>query len=212
MLLHGAIGKARNQEYRDRLEREKLSLDFTLLQARLYYHLLKGEFLFRLSRRQSDTEAELGCATESVLARYTWRKVNELVDRSGLKGQPLIPNPLVLEHRVDDFVKGQKASPSSLVGVNPMGFSVDPLEEQLMKGVTGYTVAGSSGSTAVIWTDLAESAHTLRPGAPGLVWKDEFGQPLSGDDLNLFRAPVVAEAPGMSADQLFNALTQSHLR
>jgi hypothetical protein len=212
MLLHGAIGKARDQEYRDRLQREKLSLDFTLLQARLYYHLLKGEYLFRLSRRQGDPEAELGCATESVLARYTWQKVKEFVERSGLKGQPLIPSPVVLENRVGDFVKEQKASPSSLVGVNSMGFSVDPLEEQLLKGVTGHTVAGSSGSTAVIWTDLAESAHTLRPGAPGLVWKDEFGQPLSADDLNLFQAPVVVEARGMSADRLFNGLAQSQLR
>ena len=212
MLLLAATGKARNQEYRDRIEREKLALDFTLLQARLYYHLLKGEYLFRLSRRQSHPEAELGCATESVLARYTWRKVKELVVLSGLKGQPLIPSPDVLEHRVDDFVKEQKASPSSLGGVNPMGFSVDPLEEQLMRGMTGYTVAGSTGSTVVIWTDLAESAHTLRPGASGLVWKDEFGQPLSAGDFNLFRAPIVVEAAGMSADKLFNALAQSQLR
>ena len=212
MLLQAASSKARNQEYRDRLERENLSVNFTLLQLRLYYHLLKGESLFRLSRRQHDPEAELGSATESVLARYTWRKLKDLVDRSGLKGQPLIPNPTVLQGRVNDIVKEQKANPSSLVGVNPMGFSVDRLEEQLMKGVTGYTVAGSAGSTAVVWTDLAESAQTLHPGAPGLVWKDEFGQPLSAGELNPFRAPVVVEAPGMSADQLFDALAQSQLR
>jgi hypothetical protein len=60
-----------------------------------------------------------------------------------------------------------------------------------MKGVTGYTVAGPSGSTAVVWTDLAESAQSLHPGAPGLVWKNEFGQPLSAGYVNLRRAPVV---------------------
>ena len=149
---------------------------------------------------------------ESVLACYTWRKVKQLVDRSGLRGQPLIPSPVVLENRVNEFVKEQKANPSSLVGVNPLGFSVDRLEEQLMKDVTGYTAAGSSGSTAVVWTDLAESAQTLHPGVPGLIWKDEFGQPLPAGELNLFRAPVVVEAPGMAADKLFNALVLSQLR
>jgi hypothetical protein len=93
-----------------------------------------------------------------------------------------------------------------------MGFSIDRLEEQLMKGVTGYTVAGASGSTAVVWTDLPELAQSLHPGAPGLVWKNEFGQPLFAGDVNLRRAPVVVEAPGMSADQLFNALAQSQPR
>jgi hypothetical protein len=77
----------------------------------LYYHLLKGEYLFRLYRRRRDPAAELGSATESVLARYTWRKVKELVDRSGLKGQPVVPNRVVLEDRVKDFVKEEKASP-----------------------------------------------------------------------------------------------------
>ncbi len=212
MLLDAATGKARNKDYRDRLEREKLSMDYTLFQAKLYYHLLKGESLYRLSTRQRDPKAQIASATELVLARYTWRKLKDLVARSGLKGQPLVPNPAVLEDRVKELAKEQIANPSSLVRVNPLGFSVDPLDEQLMKGVTGYTVGGSSGSTAVVWTDLAESAQTLHPGAPGLVWKDEFGQPLTAADLNLFRAPAVIEAPGMSADKLFNALAQSQLK
>jgi hypothetical protein len=134
------------------------------------------------------------------------------VAQSGLKGQPLIPNPAELEDLVKKLAKEQIANPSSPVGVNPLGFSVDALDEQLMKGVTGYTVGGSSGSTAVVWTDLAESAQTLQPGSPGLVWKDEFGPPLPGGDLSFFRAPAVIDAPGMSADKLFNALAQSELK
>jgi hypothetical protein len=194
-LLRAASSKAQGKTYRARLEGESTSMRFTLLQAKLYYHLLKGEYNYRLWKSNHSLEAGRGALRESVLAHYTWEKQKKLVATAGIKGRPLIPDPAVLQARVKEITQE--------------GYSVDGLEQHLAHGVLGSVVSSPAGSAAVLWTDVPSSAASLRLGAARLNWRDEFGQPLEAGRLNLWEAPTVAEAPEMAPEKLFDALAKS---
>jgi hypothetical protein len=95
--------------------------------------------------------------------------------------------------------------------VNISGFSVDGLDEQWMNGVTGYILAGPTGSRAVVWTDEEASRSALRAKPGRLVWSDELGRPVPPAALDLYSSPVVVDAKGMPAERLFAALLESQL-
>jgi hypothetical protein len=208
-LLDAAIRNAKDPTYRSRLEREKISMDYTLLQSRLYYHLLKGEWLYRISKREKRTGADLDAVAEAALARYTWERLKEDVTRSKLRGDPLMPDPSGLETRVSDLLGEETEAVSAMSDANPEGFAIYPVYEQLKGGVGGSIAAGPGGSCAVLWADLPGSHRFLRAQAKGVQWRDEFGQPWSGENIELATAPVVAVALGMAEDKLFDALAVS---
>ncbi len=206
-LIDAAMRRARNKTFRARLAGEQASQQFTVLQARLYYHLLKGEQLYRTWKNSHDAEAGLGALTESVLARRTWEEQMRFVAKSGMMGHPLIPAPRPLEQRTEEIVQEINRDPKSATGVSIWGFSVDPLEEQLKDGISGSIVAGPTGSRAVLWADLERGGEFLRPigVGQGLVWEDEYGQPLQTGQ-HLSWAPIIVDAKSISADKLFDEL------
>ena len=195
-LLQSALNETKTKSFRERLAKEQDGLEFTILQSKLYYHLLKGEWLYRVWTRQNDPEAGLGAATEAVLARLTWEKQKRLVGRLLLRGNPLIPDPRSLEQRVAPLMQ--------------QGYSSDHLTQQLMHAVGGIMVSGPSGSRAVVWTDAAASRQAFSKTIPGVRWRDEFGQPVAGM-IDLLASPAVAEGKLLAGDQLFLKLLQSQL-
>jgi len=207
-ILDQSVRRTKAKLLLDRLQSEQVSMNFTLRQAKLYYHLLKGERLYRIWKSQHSQEAGLDALAELALARYTWDSQKKFVVTSGMKANPLMPSPSPLEVRAAELAQAITNDPARVVGVNLSGYGSDFLEEHLMNGVTGYVLAGPTGSKAVVWTDVAARRSALRPGVRGVVWLDELGQPLRPGTLNLYAAPAVAEAKGMPADQLFNALLE----
>jgi hypothetical protein len=81
-LLDRSLAQARNPTYLERLRGEQASMNFTLRQARLYYHLLKGELLYRAWKSRHDQEAgllalaELGLARHGVVARMALKSAS----------------------------------------------------------------------------------------------------------------------------------------
>jgi hypothetical protein len=205
-LLEHAVRRGKDKSQLDRLHGEQVSMNFTLRQGKLYYHLLKGERLYRIWKKQHDQQAGLDVLTELALARYTWESQKKFVATSGMKANPLMPSPSPLKARAAELAQAITIDPASLVGVNILGFGSYGLDEHLLNGVTGYVLAGPTGSKAVVWTDVAAHRSALRPGARGLVWLDELGQPLGAGMLDLYAAPAVPDAKGIPANQLFNAL------
>ena len=207
--LDQATRRAKDNPYRERLRGEQVSMNFTLREARLYYHLLKGELRYRVWKRTGDAQAGLDLLTELALARYTWESQKAFVATAGMKANPLIPGTQQLQARAAELSKVVTLDPAKVQGVSEWGFSSDPLEEHLMHGVTGEILGGPSGSNAVVWTDLPASRKSLRGGGTGLVWRDELGRPLNVTQMDLHAAPVVVEAKGMAADKLFDELLKS---
>ncbi len=208
-LLNQAARSGSNGVYRERMAGEQKSMDFTLRQVTLYYHLLKGELLYRQWKVRHDPETGVALGTELALARYQWERQNEFASRAGLKGRLLIPDPEVLSSRWSELVR-QVAHPSpNVVENDPGGYSMDTLFEHLQRGVAGTIISSDWGSVAVVWTDLPASKHALEPGGEGLVWLDEFGWPLNNGSLDLYTEPVVVSAEGMPADKFFDALAAS---
>jgi Domain of unknown function (DUF4838)/Glycosyl hydrolase family 67 N-terminus len=210
--LDQAVRRAKNPTAHERLLSEQVSMDFTLRQAKLYYHLLKGEWLYRIWKNQHDQEAGLGVLTELALARHTWEGQKNFVATSDMKANPLMPNPRQLEQRAGELVRTITRDPASAVGVNISGFGSNRLDEHLMKGVGGYVLAGPTGSRAVVWTDVAASRSALRPGDSGPAWLDELGQPLKPSALDLYTSAAVVDAKAMPADKLFDVLLESQLQ
>ena len=210
--LDQSVRRTKNKVLLDRMLSEQVSMNFTLRQAKLYYHLLKGERLYRIWKAQHDQQAGLDALTELALGRYTWESQKKFVATSGMKANPLIPSPSQLEARAEELAHAVTNDPASVVGVNILGFGSDRLDEHLLNGITGYILAGPTGSKAVMWTDVAAHRFALRPGARGLVWLDELGQPLRPGMLDLYDTPAVADAKGLPADQLFNALLASQVK
>ena len=208
-LLNQAARHSTTDIYRERLAGEQKSMNFTLRQAALYYHLLKGELLYRETKASHDPQAGVALGTELALARYQWKRQNESAARAGLKGRLLIPSPEILGGRWSQLVRQVSHTSSHTVDRNPGNYSMDTLFEHLQHGVGGTVVSGDWGSVAVVWTDLPGSKSTLRPGGQGLVWQDEFGRPLQAGSLNLYSGPVVVSAKGLPADKLFDALASS---
>ena len=209
--LDQAVLRAKGPTERDRLRGEQVSMNFTLRQAKLYYHLFQGERLYRVWKSRHEPEAGLTALTELGLARYAWDGQKKFIATAGMKANPLMPSLRELEARGAELVAAVTHEPTSVVGVNIFGFSIDGLDEHLLKGVTGYIAAGPTGARAVLWADAASSRSALRPGAAGLAWLDELGQPIKPGALDLFAAPLVVDAKGMTADKLFDALLESQL-
>jgi hypothetical protein len=208
-LLDEALRKSRNSTHKRRLQGERDSLDFTLLQTRLYYHLLKGEQLYRRWKRDNDPEAGLGLLTESALARYTWEWQRRSVGKAGMKGSPLIPDVRSVEERARELVNVVYRDPGMVAGVNHWGYGVDPVVQHWEDGVSGIVLSGPAGSSAVLWSDVPGSHAAFDPARGGLLWQDEFGRPVDPASVNLNVAPTVILARGMSADQLFTAVQKS---
>jgi hypothetical protein len=192
MLLNAALSRAGSGVFRRRLEKENRQMDFTLLQTRLFYHLLNGEWLYREYKERGDPEAGLRAVTEYVLAHRTRQRMWEYMGHANLKGEPLLPSAAPLHDEVGHLVDG--------------AFSVDPLAEQLLSGVSGSIVSGPQGSEAILWTDVAPSAQGFRAGSSDVKWEDEFGNQLSADTIKLANFPVLVEARGVPADKLFDVL------
>ena len=208
-LLNQAARRSTNSAYRERLAGEQVSMDFTLRQAILFYHLLKGELLYRKAKNGHDPEAGVALGTELALARYQCEKQKEFASRANLKGRLLIPDPGVLSARWSSLIHQVSHPRARAIDRNPGNYSVDTLFEHLQNGVGGTVVSGNWGSAAVVWTDLPGSKSALHPGRQGLAWKDEFGRPLKAGLLDLYMEPAVVVAKGMTADKLFNALALS---
>lgn len=210
-ILEDALRQAADPIHLGRLRGERESMNFTLRQARLYYHLLKGERSFRIWKSRGDQEAGLTALTELGLARYTLSCQERFIGTAGLKAAPLVPGLRELEDRAKELIQAISIDPKSVEGVNISGFAIDRLDEQLLRGVTGYLMAGPTGSRAVLWTDLDSSHLTLRSRAAGLAWLDEFGKPALLGELHVFDSPVVVDGRGMSAYKLFGALLMGQL-
>jgi hypothetical protein len=208
-LLDEALRRSRNSTHKRRLQGERDSLDFTLLQTRLYYHLLKGELLYRRWKHDKDPEAGLKLLTESALARYTWERQKRSVGKSGMKGNPLIPDVRPVEERARELADVVYQDPGSAAGVNPWGFGVDPVFQHWDNGVSGIVLSGPTGSSAVLWPGEPGTPAVFDPAPPGLLWQDEFGGAIDPASVNLSVAPTVVLARGMSADLLFSALQKS---
>jgi hypothetical protein len=210
-ILEDALSKATDSIHLGRLRGELESMNFTLRQARLYYHLLKGEQSFRIWKSRRDQEAGLTALTELGLARYTWTCQERFIGKAGMKAIPLVPGLRELEDRAKELTQAIFINPKSVAGVNISGFAIDRLEEHLVRGVGGYLVSGPTGSRAVLWTDVNSSRLALSPVAAGLVWLDEFGKPALLGELHAFDSPVVVDGRGISADRLFDAILTNQL-
>jgi hypothetical protein len=207
-LLDQGARRAKNRIQHGRLEGEQIAMNFTLRQAKLYYHLLKGEQRYRAWKNRHDQTAGLDVLTELALARHASQMQMKFIATSGMKANPLIPSPRELEERVAELDKAITRDPASVMGANMAGFRIDQLDEQLMDGVTGYILSGPSGSRAVVWTDVAAQRAALRERATTLVWSDELGQPIAPEAVDLYASPVLVDAKGLSADKLFDALLE----
>ncbi len=196
---------------RERLRGEQMSMNFTLRQARLYYHVLNGERFYRIWKSRHDQESGLAVLTELVLARYISSCQEKFITTAGMKASLGMPSMQSLEGRAAELFNACTIDPKSVAGVNIAGFAIDRLEEQLMKGVTGYCAAGPTGSRAILWADVDSSRWALRSGTAGLSWFDEFGKPVNSGELDLVAFPVLVDAKGMPVDKLFGALLKSQL-
>lgn len=207
--LEEAVRRAKDKRQVERLQGEQVSMNFTLRQAKLYYHLLKGERFYRTWKKHHDQQAGLDALTELALAQHTWDSEKKFIAISGMKANPLMPSDRPLEARATELYQAITSDPASVAGVNIFGFGSESVEEHLLNGVAGYVLAGPTGSRAVVWTDVAASRSAVRPGTKGLVWLDELGQPIKPGKLDLYAAPAVADAKGMPANKLFDALLKS---
>jgi len=194
-LLNGAIAHSTSDVFRRRLEKEKRQMDFTLLQTRLFYHLLNGEWLYREYRERGDPETGLSAVTEYLLAHRTRQRIWEYMGHAPLKGEPLVPSIFPLGHDVAALVPGR--------------YSVDSLSEQLLSGVSGSIVSGAHETEAILWTDVPRSAQGFRAGGSDVKWEDEFGNTLPGGTIKLADHPVLAKAGGIAADKLFDLLIRA---
>jgi hypothetical protein len=210
-VLDRSLAEIKSPTYVERLKGEQASMNFTLRQAKLFYHLLKGECLYRAWKSRHEQESGLGALTELGLARHAWNCQEKFIAIAGMKAIPQMPGLLSLEARARELSEAITTNPKSVAGINIGGFAIDRLDGQLPAGVTGYVAAGPTGSRAVLWTDVASSRFALRPGDPRLSWFDEYGKPIGSDELGCFDSAVVAEAKGMPVDKLFGALLKSQL-
>ena len=201
---------ARGKVLQERFAGEQVSMKFTRLQVRLYFHLLKGEQFYRRWKSHHEPEAGLGALTELALVRRTRDMEKSFIATSGMKGNPLMPGAHPLEDRATELLAVITQDPGAAAGVNVTGFSMDNLGEHLLNGVNGYILSGPSGSRAVLWTDIAHSRSVL--GAGHLVGRDEFGQPVNVTDHDLCASPVVLDAGGVPADKLFETLLNAQTR
>jgi hypothetical protein len=192
-LLDSAIRRAGTPMFRQRLAREKESLDYTLIQSRLYCHLQRGERAFRLCRDTQDPGACLAAARGSVLANYYRGRLERFVGQSGLRGEPILGDPAVLA--------------AKLRGLARKGFlHVDPLGQHLPHGISGATMDAGNDSAAVLYTDIPGPVIATGTTQAGIEWRDEFGQSLAGSRVDLARGPAIVEMRGNGPDRLIDAV------
>ena len=194
--LEAALRRASSPVFRRRLEREKESLDYTFLQARLYWHLVRGEVGFRACRDRQEPGACLVAASASVLARHYRLRLERFIGRSGMKGEPIVGDTEGLARRLRSLAR------RSIVNTNF-------LFQQLPAGVDGATMDSGTDSMAVIYADVPGPVHAKGAPAAGVEWRDEFGQPLGEFPLDVAGRPVVVAAHGMGPTALFNLILKS---
>jgi hypothetical protein len=209
--LERCVSQATDATYRARLQGEQASMSFTCYQLRAYYHLLKGEYLYRVWTSSRDQEAGLALLVEVVLARYIRSCQEKLVAATGMKAFPMLPSLQYLEAKAATVTRLISIDPGSVVGVNISGFAIDRLDGHLLEGITGYMIAGPTGSRAVLWTEVASSRFALRTDGPSLLWFDEYRRPIPSGVFDLFISAAVAEANGTSVDKLYSALLRGQL-
>ena len=180
--LTAAISKARSPHTRKRLLAEKQSLDFTLLQGRLYYHALKGHWLLAVHAAKKDPDSSFAALAEWPLTRESANRLRKFVATSGLRGDVLMPDPEILGRRVRSVARAE-------------GYTIDPLGQLLPEGITGYTISGAHGCRAVLWRDFP--GKTVMPG--DLDVRDEFDTPTASRSPNRWPLLVHSELP---ADRL----------
>ena len=198
-ILDEALRKERNQLYRTRLDAEKASLGVTLLQARLLYNRQKAIWFQHKYKQEHNPDFAMGAITERVLAGYTGERLANFVARHGIRGRVSFGGGM-------ESILGAGDEGAELARE---GYSVDPLEQHLIKGVGGVIVSGPVGSRAVLWTDVQEVGVPVYPGAPGLTWQDEFGRQAALSNPHRFVSSLVVDARGKSADKLLDALAMS---
>ena len=194
--LTAALRRTSSPVFRRRLLREKESLDYTFLQARLYWHLVRGERAFRTCRDRQESGACLTAASASVLARHYRIRLERFIGRSGLKGEPIVGDTEGLARKLRGLAR------RSIVNTHFF-------YQQLPAGVDGATVDSGADSMAVIYTDVPGPVHAKNNAVAGVEWRDEFGQTLGETPLNVAGRPVVVEARGTPADSLFNLILKS---
>ena len=163
-VLDQSAAQAKDPTYLERLHGEQASMNFTLRQTKLYYHLLKGERLYRAWKNRHEQEAGLGALVELALARYARSCQEKFMATAGMKAFPMIPGMQSLEARATELSEAITTDPKSVAGVNISGFAINRIDEQLMESITGYIAAGPSGSRAVLWTDVPSSRFALQRG------------------------------------------------
>src|SRR5271157_4589476 len=115
-ILDQSVRRTKAKLLLDRLLSEQVSMNFTLRQAKLYYHLLQGERLYRTWKTQHNQEAGLNALMELALARHTWESQKKFVATSGMKANPLIPGPTQLEARAAELAQAISNDPAGVVG------------------------------------------------------------------------------------------------
>jgi hypothetical protein len=191
ILLDAAIRRAGSRTFKQRLEREKDSLGYTLIQSKLYYHVQRAERALRICRDSQDPRACLASARGSVLANYYRMRLERFVGRTNLRGEPQLGDPAILAAKLRGFTR--------------KGFvNIDVLGQLLPHGVSGATMDAGTDSMVVLYTDLPGPVFITRATGVGVEWRDEFGKPLDSAKVDLARGPVVAELRGNGPNSLMN--------
>ncbi len=194
--LEAALRRVGSPVYRRRIEREKESLDYTFLQARLYWHLVRGERAYRTCRERQERDACLVAASASVLARHYRFRLERFIGRTKLKGEPIVGDTEGMARKLRGLAR------RSIVNTNF-------LYQQLPAGVDGAVIDSGGDCLAVLYADVPGPVHAKASAEAGIEWRDEFGEPLKTSPLNVAGRPVVAYGRGIAPDALFNRILAS---
>ena len=194
--LAAALSRAADPVFRRRIEREKESLDYTFLQARLYWHLVRGEHAFRACRDRQEPGACFVAASSSVLARHYRIRLERFIGRTGLKGEPIVGDTEGMARKLRGLARRSIVNTSFLY-------------QQLPAGVDGAVIDCGADSMAVIYTDLPGPVYWKGAAETGIKCLDEFGQPLGDPPFDVAGRPVVVEGRGVDPNALFDHILES---
>jgi len=194
--LAAALGRATDPVFRHRIEREQESLDYTFLQARLYWHLVRAEHAFRTCRDRQEPGACLVAASSSVLARHYRIRLERFIGRTGLKGEPIVGDTEGLARKLRGLARRSIVNTSFLY-------------QQLPAGVDGAVIDCGADSMAVIYTDLPGPVYWKGAAETGIKCLDEFGQSLGDPPFDVAGRPVVVEGRGIGPNALFDRILES---
>jgi hypothetical protein len=191
-----ALRRATNPVFRRRIEQEKVWLDYTFLQARLFWHLVRAEVAIRTCREKQEPGACLVAASASVLARHYRMRLERFIGSSKIKGEPIVADTEGLARRLRGLARR---------GIVNTHF----LYQQLPAGVDGATMDSGKDSMAVLCTDVPGPVRARGAAMAGVEWRDEFGQPLGEFPVDVAGRPAVVTARGMDPENLFNVILKS---